>query len=182
MGCKRRSLATHDEDELDDELDPPKATREARRLEAEAFAELAHRLAKGTPTVLPDPPFGEVLREAIVGARTMVKSAKTRQLRRLARLLREAAPLEEFNAALEHRSPAMLQERAAEQHNEQWRARLLQEGDPALDELVDRHPRADRALLRQLIRAARTDPPDARSKKAATRLLREIRALTRDES
>jgi ribosomal 50S subunit-associated protein YjgA (DUF615 family) len=61
--------------------------------------------------------------------------------------------------------------------NVAWRNRLLEGGDPALAELMAEYPAADRGRLRQLARQASRTPADARAKRAATKLLRKIRAL-----
>lgn len=41
---------------------------------------------------------------------------------------------------------------------EDWRQRLILDGDGALDAFVDAHPTADRQRLRQLVRQAKKDP------------------------
>ena len=47
---------------------------------------------------------------------------------------------------------------AARHHGiERWRARLIEEGDTALAELLDGHPAVDRQQLRALVRAAQRD-------------------------
>jgi ribosome-associated protein len=159
---------------IDDE--PAKPTRTDRRKLAEAFSSLAESLAKG-PDVLPAPPFDDVLTRAVMDARTLTKSARARQIRRLAKLLQAAAPLEDFRAALAGRTEEAVAKREQERINERWRTRLLEEGDAALAEFIELHPSADRSHLRKLARQARRTPADARSKKAATSLFREIRAL-----
>ena len=68
----------------------------------------------------------------------------------------------------------------AEKHKriETWRARLLQEGPAALDELVNWCPAADRKSLQALITRATSERVDPGSREAASReLFRTIRAL-----
>ena len=163
-----------DQDAPEDQEVP--LTREEKRDVAIAYRELAQRLARGNDR-LPDPPFDEALAHEVQQARTFAKNARNRQIRRLATQLAYRGSVEELTQALEGHTPELAAERAEERRNEAWRARLLEEGDAALTELVTEHPHADTGHLRQLIRQAKTDPASKRSKKAALTLLREIRAL-----
>jgi ribosome-associated protein len=170
-------MPTHDDELESEEPGGEKLTREEMRDEAAAYSRLAEELAKGSPAELPNPPFVGALRDAVLDARRFAKSAKQRQIRRLAQLLRQEGSVEEIRAALEGRTPALIAERNRERLNENWRARLLSEGDSALAELIAQHPQADRSRLRQLMRQASKMPADVRSKKASTTLIREIRQL-----
>ncbi|MFO7566300.1 MAG: ribosome biogenesis factor YjgA [Enhygromyxa sp.] len=171
-------MRTPDDDEPDDDepevLEPSRTKLRAR---AKAYLVLAEQLAKGKHGKLVDPPFDATLREAIVDAQRLLEKARGRQIRRVAQLLREAGPIEELHAALAGRTAQARAKQEREQLSEAWRARLLEQGDAALTELMAAHPSADRQQLRQLIRQASRTPPDARSKRAATRLLRAVRAL-----
>ncbi len=152
-------------------------TRSKLREQAEAYFDLAEELAKGKHTKLPDPPFDAELRAAIAETQRTVKKARPRQIRRLAQLLRELAPLAELRDALEGRTPAARAAAARERQCEALRAQLLERGDEALAEFVAIHPSADRQRLRALIRQASRTPADARSKRAATSLIRAVRTL-----
>ena len=134
-------------------------SRSRVREQARAFTALAEQLVRDKRSSLPDPPFGAELLQALVDAQRMVKSARSRQIRRLAQLLRGAGPITELRDALEGRTPADRVERAWERGNEDWRGRLLAEGDPGLAEFIDAHPHADRTRLRQLMRQASRTPP-----------------------
>lgn len=162
----------------DPDQDPElKPTRSAHRRWAEAYAELAEQLTKNKHTVLPDPPFDAPLRAAILDARRFVKNARSRQIRRVAQLMREAAPIEDFHDALAGRTPELRAKAERERLSEAWRTRLLEEGDDALAEFVTTFPNAERKRLRQLIRQSNRTPPDPRTKRAATSLIRAVRAL-----
>lgn len=175
-------MSGRDASDPTEELDeaPPRRSRSRLREEAAAFTELAEQLVRGKRVELPSPPFDAEIQDALLEARRLAKSARSRQIRRLAQLLRVAAPITELRDALDGHSLAAAAEQASERANEAWRARLLEEGDAALTELLRTHPGADRSRLRQLMRQAKRSPPDARSKRAATallRLIRETRAL-----
>lgn len=171
-----------DPDSEHDDDQPQLLSRTKLRNQAAAYLELAEQLAKGKHGELVDPPFDATLREAIADAQRFAKNARVRQIRRVAQLLREAGPIEQLHAALAGRSDETQAKRELERACEAWRARLLEHGDTALDELLAAHPSADRKRLRQLIRQANRTPADARTKRASTSLLRMVRALLDDDS
>ena len=171
-----RTVRTPEADQ-DEELESLEPSRTRLRDQAEAYLELAEQLAKGKHGTLLDPPFDATLREAIADSQRFAKNARVRQIRRVAQLLREVGPIEELHAALAGRTEQARAKQEREQLCEAWRARLLEQGDAALTELLAAHPSADRQQLRALIRQASRTPPDARSKRAATSLLRTVRAL-----
>ena len=165
-----------------EEEEPLEPSRTELREWAEAYTELAEELAKGKHTVLPDPPFDAPLREAILDSQRFLKNARSRQIRRVAQLMREAgAPIEELREALQGRTREIKAKEERERLSEVWRTRLLERGDAALSEFVAAYPSADRQRLRQLIRQAGRTPPDPRSKRAATSLIRAVRALLESE-
>lgn len=60
---------------------------------------------------------------------------------------------------------------------EQWRDRLIAEGDAALQAFIDLYPQADRQKFRQLMRQAKQDRENAKdtgNEKALFRLIREL--------
>ena len=63
---------------------------------------------------------------------------------------------------------------------ERWRDRLVEEGDPGLDALLDEHPDLERHALRQLQRDAARERATGRPAGAGRKLFRALRdALTR---
>ena len=171
-------MSNQDDDLAGGDRGSARPTREQIRKDAAAYADLAEELAKGKPGQLPDPPFDDGLRQAIRNAKSMTKTARVRQLRRLATLLKEAGSIEELRDARRGRTPTLAAKRKRELLNEEWRKRLTEHGDSALTEFVSQYPHPDPSRLRGLARQAGRAVPNARSKKAATTLLREIRALT----
>jgi ribosome-associated protein len=165
------------EDEDEGAGDRSEFSRTELKDAAVAYTELAEQLAKGKHTVLPDPPFDAAIREAIAEAQRMVKSARSRQVRRVAQLLRGTGPIEHLREALEGRTPEIAQKQARLQVSEEWRTRLREQGDPALNEFVEQYPLADRQQLRKLVRQSNRTPPDARSRRGATSLFRAIHAI-----
>ncbi|MCA9685859.1 MAG: DUF615 domain-containing protein [Myxococcales bacterium] len=166
-----------DEQDEDEERVVP---RSHLRDQARAYLDLAEQLVK-KPRHLPEPPFDDELRQAIAEARHLTKSARTRQIRLVAQLLRPLE-LEIWQRALAGRTSEAASEQERERLAEQWRTRLLEGGDVVLNEFVAKFEGADRQQLRQLIRQATSNPgtpeqPSAKAKRAATQVLRTVREL-----
>src|SRR3569623_2943360 len=97
------------------------------------------------------------LREALASCRAITAlGGRRRQLQYIGKLMRtvDTAPIAHALAVLEGKDRASI---AVQHRAEQWRDRLLAEGDTALAELLDDHPHADRQQLRQLVVKARME-------------------------
>lgn len=160
--------------------DPDYISRSARRqaghdalVERQDLLDALARLPAAEREALPADAELKTAIELLSGMKA--DSARRRLIRHLARQTATAAwpPLEAVIA----RSKASRAEIAAFEHDaEAWRARLLAEGDAAIDALVAAHPEADRSRLRQLVRNAnREDSPATR--RGRRLLLRAVRAL-----
>jgi ribosome-associated protein len=159
-----------------DRSEPP--SKSARKREHEALQDLARRALDG--------PAGRVDRLALVeglaqairdGRRIPASSARARHIRYLAKLLAadpEGAAI--LDAALGEDREAHAREVARLHAVEQWRDRLLAEGDGALTELVAQHPAVDGAAVRDLVRQARRDFGTSRFTGTVRRLFRLLRA------
>jgi ribosome-associated protein len=161
--------------QVDDELDRGPSKSQVKR-ELHALQTLAEQLTRLPRTDVEGLGLGEATWVAL-DETTRIKDQRAlrRHYKRIANCLarENTAPLQVLLAAREQHA---LQ--AASRHHalERWRTRLIEEGDEALTEFLDAHPRSDRQQLRQLIRAAQRD--DARGKPDAPRklfrLLREL--------
>jgi len=60
---------------------------------------------------------------------------------------------------------------------EQWRDRLLEEGDAALHDLLDSYPQVDRQQLRQWIRNAQKEKEQNKPPKSAREIFKYLRSL-----
>jgi len=116
------------------------------------------------------------------GRRIPASSARARHIRYLGKLLaadpQGAAVLD---AALTEDRAAHAQEVARLHRVEQWRDRLLAEGDAALTELVARHPAVDGAAVRDLVRQAGRDEGTPRHAGTVRRLFRVLRSALAGE-
>ena len=122
-------------------------------------------------------PLDESLREAITLAQGIrAHGGRKRQIKYIGKLLRES----DSDAILQALASKREQERraAAGFHRiERWRDRLLDEGDEALEKLLDEYPQADRQQIRLLVRNARRESEAGKPPAAARALFRHLREL-----
>jgi ribosome-associated protein len=119
----------------------------------------------------------EQVAEAVRLGRTIsAHGALKRQIKYIGKLLRQidAGPIRSALDDIKSDSAAA----ARRQHRiEQWRDRLIAEGDEAVNALVGEFPGADRQLFRKLVRGAREEREQAKSPRHARQLFQEIRHL-----
>ena len=149
-------------------------SRSQKKREAQEVARLGLRLVGLTSAELDSLPLDEVLRAEVRVGQRLTKNARSRQLRLLAKMLRER-DLGELVAALSRGDRVHHARVAIEQHSERWRIRLLEEGDSALADFLRDYPGAEPSALRALVRQARSLPEGARKVRAKRTLLRAIR-------
>lgn len=156
-------------------------SRSQKKRDAQAVARLGLRLIELGPSELSPLPLDEALRAEILVARRLTKNARSRQLRLLAKMLRER-DLSELLAALSRGDRAHRLRVAVEQLSEEWRGRLMEEGDLALSPFLQAYPAADSGLIRALMRQIRKLPEGARKVRAKRELLRAIRQACQPEA
>lgn len=145
------------------------SSRSQQRREALEVLELAEKLASLTPTQLAKLPIPDDLLPHLEQTRKITAHiARKRQLAYLAKQMRreDDETLAAIRDALDEDGRAARREVAATHRIEDWRERLIAEGDAALAELLKEYPTADRQHLRQLVRNAheeklRNKPPRA---------------------
>jgi ribosome-associated protein len=103
--------------------------------------------------------------------------AHKRQLQFLAKQMRreEDEVLEAIRDAMDEGGEAARRETALLHQAEQWRDRLLADGDAALADLLEAFPHADRQKLRQLARNAADEKARNKPPRAFRELFRELR-------
>lgn len=119
----------------------------------------------------------EDLQDAVLIARKIHQhGARKRQLQYIGKLMRtvDAEPIQQQIDTLQGNS----QQAAQELHRiENWRDRLLAEGDHVLAKLLGEYPHADRQYLRQLMRNAKKETLENKPPKSARSLFRYLREL-----
>ncbi len=169
-----------DPDLSDERVEP---SRSQRRRDALDVLHLAQELVNLSPAQLEQLPLDDELREEVLRSRGVRQQiARKRQIQFLAKQLRtlEADELEPLRAALAHDRDLARREAATMHHVENWRERLIDQGDEALSELLQEHPHADRQHLRQLVRNSRNERERQHPPHAQRELFRAVRELLDD--
>jgi ribosome-associated protein len=166
----------HPAESTDDRPEPP--SKSARKREHEALQDLARRALEAAPGRVDRLALDEALAQAIrEGRRIPASSARARHIRYLGKLLaadpQGAAVLD---AALTEDRAAHALEVARLHRVEQWRDRLLAEGDVALSELVSRCPGIEVGQVRDVLRQARRDAGTPRHAATVRQLFRLVRS------
>ena len=156
------------------------SSRSQQRREALEVLELAEKLASLTPTQLAKLPIPDDLLPHLEQTRKITAHiARKRQLAYLAKQMRreDDETLEAIRDALDEDGKAARREVAHMHRIEDWRERLLAEGDAALAQLLDEYPAADRQHLRQLVRNAHEEKLRNKPPRAFRELFQELRRL-----
>ena len=159
------------------EYDGP--SRSQMRREALDVLKLAHALTGLSDAQLSHVPLDDDLLAEVRRARAVTQQiARKRQIAYLAKQLRKLddEELEPIRAKLDNDRQQSRLEAASLHHAEQWRERLIAEGDEALTELLNAHPAADRQHLRQLARQSKIE----RDRKSPPHAQRELFRTLRD--
>lgn len=164
-------------DRPEEQYGQEQVSKSQRKRESHALQALGEALVALSTERLAAMPLPEALREAVLEAqRIRQRGAHKRQLQYIGRLMREldAAPIQAALDDLQQTS----QEAVARQHRlERWRDRLLEEGDVALEPLLEEYPDADRQHLRQLVRNAQRERDRSKPPRSARMLFRYLREL-----
>ena len=158
-------------------------SRSEQRREALDIRSLGEKLVALAPAHLAKLPIPEDLLEHIHETQRITSHiAHKRQLQFLATQMRRESDetLDAIRDAMEVGGDAKRRETALLHTVETWRARLLDEGDVALGELLAEHPAADRQHLRQLLRNAGEERAKNKPPHAFRELFRELRELLQE--
>lgn len=152
-------------------------SKSRRKRDAHALLELGKKLVQLDKAALAKIPLPDELREAIDSAKKIRQhGALKRQHQFIGKLMRriDAAPIQAaYEAATDHYRADIRQLHLIED----WRDRLLADGDTALGELLGEYPGADRQHLRQLMRSAKKESEQNRPPRAARELFQYIKLL-----
>ena len=136
---------------------PDPASKSQLKREAEALQKMGKALIDLPAAQLAKIPLPAVLLEAIHLAHTLKShEAKRRHLQYIGKIMREIdiVPIETELTKLKYAH----KQKTAEFHlAEEWRERLIAEGDPAVQALLADYPQMDRQQVRQLVRKAQQD-------------------------
>ena len=148
-------------------------SKSQRKRESLALQALGESLATLTPSDLARIPMWPELRAAVVDARDLERAARRRQIRYVARLLREGDSVPIAQALETVRRPGR---REAVRHRRIERLRdALMRDDRPLDDIRAAMPEVDVRQLRRLVGAARRERENASGNASERRLFRFLR-------
>jgi len=161
--------------EFDSDFDRPSKSQLKR--EAHALQALGEQLVELPPEVLAPLELPDKLLEALALARQIKQhGGRKRQMQYIGKLMRGVDP-EPIEALLDQRRQAQRQQARRLHVVEDWRDRLIAEGDAALGGFIEQYPQVERAELRQLVRNAQRERETGKPAGAARKLFRFIQAL-----
>ena len=124
--------------------------------DAEHLKKLGESLINLTPANLAKMPLDDNLRDAVELAQRLRLEARRRQIQYIGKLLRSLDP-EPIQEALDKVENRHNQQLALLQKLELIRDQLIEQGDTALNPLLEEYPSLDRQHFRNLIRSAQKD-------------------------
>ncbi|WP_261816068.1 ribosome biogenesis factor YjgA [Vibrio gallicus] len=142
----------------------------------EVLQKLGEELVGLKPSVLAKFPLPDQLAEAIKDAQRFKNEAKRRQLQFIGKLMRQVEP-ELIQAALDkHRNKHA--QASAELHKlESLRDELIEQGDVAIEKVLELYPSVDRQRLRQLVRQANKEKKLNKPPKAYREIFQTLKEL-----
>ena len=146
--------------------------------DADALVALGKKIAGLSKDQFDGMPMSNELREGILAVKKLGKGgAIKRQFKYIGKLLRDSDN-EAISQALERQLDKDRSAAARLHMLEQWRDRLVQEGDTALDDFINKFPRADRQHVRQLQRKALQELDRAKPPTASRKIFQYIKEIT----
>lgn len=162
---------------FDNEEDIHYVSKSQLKRESHALQAMGEELVALPAAKLAKIPMPEELAEAVALARKIkARGGLKRQLQYIGKIMRniDAEPIAQ---ALDELKSAASRETVKFHRLEQWRDRLVAEGDAALGQLIEEYPHADRQHLRQLIRNAQAEAAKNKPHKSAREIFRYLRDL-----
>ncbi len=160
-----------------EELDDDWVSKSQIKREAESFVDLAKKIAALSKDQFEAMPMSDALRRAIFEVRKLSKGgAIKRQFKYIGKILRDS-DTELIKQGLERQ---LDKDRAATSRLhilEQWRDKLVAEGDTALGAFLNEFPQGDRQQLRQLQRKAKQEFEQGKPPVAARKIFQYLRAV-----
>ena len=173
--CDNKNM--HDNDSFDD----APVSKTQRKREAHALQALGESLVQLNKSTLAQIPLPDDLHAAITEAQRIHQhGALKRQLQYIGKLMRQCE-IESIRLAYEKATHSYREDVQQHHQLEQWRDRLLTDGDKALEALLREHPAVDRQHIRQLVRSAHKESASAKPPKAARELFRYLRQFLSDQ-
>ncbi len=152
----------------------PKSKTQLKR-EADQLHALGKTLTKLNKEELARFNLPDTLNDAIIAMQNIrQRGAQKRHLQYIGKLMRhiDPEPIQELVDTMQKREAG---DKAQLHKLEQWRDRLINEGNKALSELLETHPESDRQYIRQLTRNAIKEQQQGKPPAAARKLFKYLR-------
>lgn len=156
---------------------PDNESKSQRKEDMLALQKVGESLIKLTEEQLATIDLPDNLLTAIQHIKSLTSNeAKRRQLQYIGKLMRQIDP-ESIKQALK-RIDVIHKKNTTQFHDiEEWRTRLLEHGDDALNTFLVDYPEVDRQQLRQLIRNAQRDIKNNKNTGAEKKLFQYLRSI-----
>lgn len=154
---------------------PEEVSKSSIKRDMAALQKIGEALVKLAQSQLDKIPLPPQLLDAINLARSLkTRESIRRQLQYIGKLMRnvDVAPIQEALRKLQFTNAQITKEF---HEIENWRERLIKEGDEAIQEYMNLYPDTDRQKLRQLVRKAQHDRKQEKNTGAETELFRYLR-------
>lgn len=149
--------------------------REMHQLQA-----LGERLILLSPQQLAEMPLPDPLREAVDLARNMnKKGALYRQKQYIGKLMR-GIDSEPIKTSLERLQSKEKEQISIFKEAEQWRDRILNDGDSAIQQFIQEYPDSDRQRMRQWLRDSHREQQNQKPPRSARELFRYVHKALND--
>jgi ribosome-associated protein len=170
----KKQMSWHSDDSDTDEHYISKS--QAKR-DVEALQDLGAKLVELSRNSLEKFELDQRLKDEILVAQSIRShSAKRRQMQLIGKIMRNVDAEKIQNQYDRYQN--QLNETNAKFHQlEHWRDRLLQEGDQATNELVEKYPAFDRSRLRQLLRNAKKESDANKPPKSARQIFQYLKEI-----
>lgn len=150
-------------------------SKSQRKREMTALQELGEKLVALAPDTLKKMPLDEGLLDTLLQAQKITqREARRRHLQRVGKLMR-SADAEAIQLAYDNTQAGSREAARALHELEQWRARLLQEGDSVIGEILQAFPGIEAQPLRQLVRDAKREAGQQKPPAAARKLFQYLK-------
>ncbi|CUS47438.1 MAG: ribosome-associated protein [Idiomarinaceae bacterium HL-53] len=161
----------HDEDDF--------VSKSERKRDVLAITDLGRQLVDLPPGQLNELPLSDEVLAAVQLAKKIRNKhvGFKRQIQFIGKLLRHDDPQPIFDA-LAAKEQEHLHQQAHFHALEQWRDRILAEGDSAIQAFIDEHPGADRQHIRQLVRLAQKQKAENKPPAAFRELFKYLREIS----
>jgi len=150
--------------------------------ESSALQVLGEKLCKLAPGALAKVPMPEQLADAVALARRIQNKREgyRRQLQFIGKLMRNI-DVEPIETALQRIENRHAQDTVALHKCEQWRDRIIAEGDAGIQAFMDLYPHTDRQQLRQLMRGALREQKANKPPKSSRELFKLLRQQVEEQ-